>query len=273
VKPPSPPDRHDALKELLGKLGRDFVPVRKSFTQRRNDAGEPIPGPLATIVRRGVASALDQYLLLHARAVGRPTDGSEELDYDVRFSSRVWARLLGLAEDESGRRAVGRNWSALADAKLIKATRKGRNLTITLLREDGTGNPYTRPTTAADPFLKIPHSFWLDGHAAKLRLPGLAMAVIARSLVDWFPLPFDKGPAWYGIGASTVERGLRELRRADLLDSRFAWRKTSLSDTGWTKDTRYALKPPLGPIGRVSRSAPPELLPAESADESLTPDG
>lgn len=235
------------------------MPIRKSFTQLRTEAGDPCPGPLAAIVRRGVPSALSQYTLLHARAAGRP-NGDEGLNYDVRLSARVWARLLGLAEDESGRRAVGRNWRALTELKLVETRRVGRQITVTLLREDGSGNPYTRPKTRTDPYLKIPYDFWLDGHAARLKLPGLALAVIACSLADWFPLPFDKGPAWYGIGSSTVERGLRELRRAGLLDQQYTWRATPLSDTGWTKDMRYRLRSPLGPLGHVAKGTPQELL-------------
>lgn len=258
VKPPPPPSQLDTLAELLGSSRRDFVPIRKTFTQLRTEAGDPLPGALAAIVGRGVASALDQYLLLHARAAGRP-DGAD-INYDVGLSARVWARLLGLAEDESGRRTVGRNWGALVDLKLVNTRRVGRQITATLLREDGSGEPYTRPKTKTDPYLKIPYAFWLDGHAKKLKLPGMALAVIACSLADWFPLPFDKGPAWYGIGSSTVERGLRELRRADLLDQHYTWRQTSLSDTGWTKDMRYRLRPPLGPVGHVAKGTPQELL-------------
>jgi DNA-binding transcriptional ArsR family regulator len=276
LKSPDPPSQIDALTEMLGSSKRDFVPIRKSFVQLRDNEDNPLPGPLATIVRRGVRSELDQLLLLHARAAGRP-DG-DELNYDVGFSARVWARLLGLPEDESGRRTVGRNWKALAEAKLVTIRRVGRQITATPLREDGTEEPYSHPTRTDDRYLKIPYAFWLDGHAAKLRLPGLALAIIACSNADWFPLPFDRGPAWYGIGASTVERGLRELRRADLIEDRFTWRQTALSETGWTKETRYRLCPPLGPTGVHAKGTPQELLslsartsPSPQADSESEP--
>lgn len=258
LKVPKPPPQIDALAELLGSSRRDFVPIRKTFPQLRDAEDTPQPGPLAAIVARGVPSALDQLLLIHARAAGR-LDG-DELNYDVRLSARVWARLLGLDEGESGRRTVGRNLKALEKAKLVKTRRAGRHITVAPLREDGSGEPYSHPKETKDRYLKIPYAFWLDGHAAKLKLPGMALAVIALSNADWFPLPFDKGPTWYGIGASTVERGLRELRRADLIQSTFTWRQTALSDTGWTKDTRYRLLPPLGPIGTNAKGTPPELL-------------
>jgi len=259
------------LIALLGSSQRDFVPIRKTFCQQRNDAGEPVPGPLAAIVNRGVASCLDQYALAHARAVGRP-DG-EQMNYDVGFPARVWARALGLAEDESGRRTVGRNWAALEALKLIETRRVGRQIVVTLLREDGSGEPFTPAKTKADRYLKLPHAFWLDGHAAKLKLPGFAMAIIACSLADWFPLPFSKGPDWYGIGSSTVERGLRELRRADLISAYWTWRKTALSEIGWTKEMRYRLRPPLGPLGHNAKGTPQELLnPFGPASPSLQAD-
>jgi hypothetical protein len=72
--------------------------------------------------------------------------------------------------------------------------------------------------------------------------------------------PRRRGPRWYGIGASTVERGLRELRQASLIESRYVWRKTPLSKTGWTKDTRYRLLAPLGPLGTTGKGTPFEFL-------------
>lgn len=258
LKAPDPPPQIDALTELLGSSHRTFVPIRKGFVQRRDEKDNPLPGPLATVVGRGVGTALEQFLLLHARAAGRP-DG-DGLNYDVGLSARVWARLLGLSEDEAGRRTVGRNWKALAESKLVAVRRVGRRITVTPLREDGSGEPYSHPKATGDRYLKVPYAFWLDGHAATLKLPGLALALIACSSADWFPLPFDRGPSWYGIGASTVERGMRELRRSGLVEARFTWRKTALSDTGWTKETRYRLRPPLGPTGVIAKGTPKGLL-------------
>lgn len=258
-KPSNPPPRLDAVRELLGSSQRKFVPVRKSFTQAKTESGDSAPGPLAGLVTRGVVSALDQYLLLHSRAAGRPEEDGG-LAWDVTLSSRVWARLLGLHEGPSGRRTVGRNWAALRDLKLVSTEPSGRKTAVTLLREDGSGEPYSHPTETGDPYLKIPYSFWLEGHASGLKLPGMAMVVIACSLADWFALPFDKGPEWYGIGSSTVERGLRELKRAGLIEADYVWRSTPLSESGWTKDQRYRLMPPLGPSGKVAKGAPKALL-------------
>jgi len=119
----------------------------------------------------------------------------------------------------------------------------------------------------------LPYGYWLDGHAAQLKLPGKAMLLVAMTLLDWFSLPFAKGPVWYGIGTSTVERGIRELRRSDLLDANLTWKKAPLTTTGWTQDMRYRLRPPFGPVGKVTKGAPTELLPTpESANPSRQAD-
>lgn len=266
VTAPAPPSQHDTLVELLGSSRRDFVPIRKTFLQQRDADGRLTPGPLAKIVRRGVVSALNQYALLHARAAGRP-DG-DKLLYDVGLPAAVWARALGLHEDESGRRTVGRNWRALAELKLVSYRRVGRQIEVTLLREDGSGEAYEAPKTRSDQYLKIPYAFWLDGHAAELKLPGFATVIIARSLADWFVLPYKQAPAWYGIAPSTIERGIRELRAADLLTDYTSWRPTPLSQIGHTQEVRYLLKPPLGPIGTVAKGAPAQLLTSTPATPS-----
>jgi hypothetical protein len=192
--------------------------------------------------------------------------------YDVSLDSRVWARALGLPDDESGLRTVQRNWKALDAAGLVKVRRTSRVLTVTLLHEDGTGAPYTHPGGTRDSrYLKLPYSYWLDGHAARLKLPGKALLLVSCTLSDWFSLPFNKGPVWYGIGASTVERGLRELRRLDLLEHYLAWRKAPLLAQGWTQDMRYRLRQPFGPSGKIAKNAPPELQPLLAAQPADPP--
>lgn len=100
------------------------------------------------------------------------------------------------------------------------------------------------------------------------------MAVIACSLQDGFSLPHSKGPLWYGIGASTVERGFRELRDAGLILQHSGVKAAPLSDTGWTTDMRYVLLPPLGPIGSTAKGAPEQLLSqALAVRDARTPTG
>jgi hypothetical protein len=197
------------------------------------------------------------------------------MQYDVCFESRVWARALGLAEDQTGLRTVQRNWKALEELGLVEVEHSGRLLRVTLLHEDGSGDPYAHPGDVRDSrYIKLPYAYWLEGHADRLKLPGKALLLVACTLPDWFSLPFNKGPHWYGLGASTVERGLRELRRVNILEAHLAWRKAPLLRQGWTQDMRYRLLPPFGPSGKIAKGAPPELLLAlKDADPSPQAEG
>jgi hypothetical protein len=62
-------------------------------------------------------------------------------------------------------------------------------------------------------YFKIPFGYWLDaeGWHTTLSLRGKAALLIALSLPSPFILPTERAPAWYGISADTLERGLYEL--------------------------------------------------------------
>jgi DNA-binding transcriptional ArsR family regulator len=259
-RPPDPPSKAETVADLLASAQRRELPLRHSFLQRSDADGRPAPGALAALVRRGVASTLEQYLLLHARAVGRTDEETKRERHDVYLESRVWGRALGLHADESGLRTVQRNWKVLSDLRLVDLDRSDRHVRVTLLDEDGSGAPYRHPGRKRDGrYLRLPYAYWLDGYADKLRVPGKAMLLVAMQLPDWFSLPFSKGPEWYGIGSSTVERGLRELTQAGFIEVHRSWRKAPLTAQGWTQDWRYRLRSPFGPSGKIAKSAPAEL--------------
>jgi hypothetical protein len=75
---------------------------------------------------------------------------------------------------------------------------------VTLLREDASGEPYFRPLgkSLSDRFLTLNHAFWLDGWRDKLKLPGLAMLLVALHETGpdkpVFQLPAEHAPKWYG---------------------------------------------------------------------------
>jgi hypothetical protein len=220
------------------------TPLRVRFLQQ-SSGSSTAPGPLSRLVRRGRESALDLYLLALTLASSSP--------YDVRRDSRYWARACGLATDASGRAAISRNWRLLADLGLVSITRKGRLANVTILREDGTGAPYTHPGKGAGSrYLQLPFAYWRDGHSERLTLPGKAMLLVALSLPDAFPLPNERGPAWYGLSPSTVERGFRELRRADVLTAKRVPIEAPRAPEGYTIVNLYTLLPPFGPCGQMS---------------------
>lgn len=184
---------------------------------------------------------MEQYLLLLAWASSAP--------FDVRRDSRIWARACGLASDESGRAAVSRNWRFMKSLQLIDVERASRLARVRPLREDGSGEPYTHPGSVRQSYFRLPFEYWTAGHHEVLSLPGKALLLIALTLKDEFTLPADRGPSWYGLSPSTVERGLRELRRSDSLQATRVRVAAPLAPEGYTFVNRYTLCAPYGPKG------------------------
>ena len=117
----------------------------------------------------------------------------------------------------------------------MKRGRSGRRASVTL-REDGSGEPYEHPHRAGDGrWLQLPYAYWLEGYFLSLSLPAKAMLLVALSLQDGFYLPSERADDWYGISPDSADRGLRELRKAALLDADRKWVKNQRSDTGWTE--------------------------------------
>jgi hypothetical protein len=230
------------------------VPIRNSFVQTRRK-NEPVPGPLASLVRRGRDLTLEQYLLARAWASGG--------EFDLLKHPKVWGRALGLPDDIAARRLIQRNWTALAEMKLIHKERRGRLLKITILSEDGFGDPYRHPGSGAKDqrrrYIQLPFEYWSSGYYRTLTLPSKAVLLIGMTLGDWFWLPSRHAAAWYGISASTIERGLRELKRAGVLEARWIWKEQLLAPEPLAREHYYRLKPPFGPRGWFAKGAPDEL--------------
>lgn len=252
--------RQDTITTILEESERPNLPLRVSFLQLRKGTRVE-PGPLSVLVRRGRPGTLEQYLLGLTLAVGG--------EHDVRRDSRVWARAVVGRDDDAARRTISRNWALLRDLGLVRVERSGRLARVTFLREDGSGEAYTHPgQRGGTHYLRLPFDYWLDGWYDRLSLPGKALLLIALSHGDFFGLPPEKGPDWYGMSRSTVDRGLRELRRAKILEARMAAKKAPLAPLGYTIQNFYRLKPPFGPIGKFSKGAPEDLV--ASFTESTT---
>ena len=255
MESPPQPKRDQVLRAILDASGRQSVPIRTAFVQQRVASGLAEPGPLASLVRRGRDSTLEQYLVLHAWASAG--------DFAVVRDARIWARALGLDDGEKGRRAVGRNWTALQDMKLVETSRRGRLVRAQLLREDGSGSPYgAHPGLGpkSDPYLQLPYEYWLGGYHERLTLPGRAVLLIALTLGDWFPLPTRRGPDWYGISRASLERGLQQARKESILEMQYAFKDAPLAPQGYTRENFFRLLPPFGPRGTLSRGAHPRFM-------------
>ena len=228
---------YDTVKALLDRSKRRAAPIRRSFLQQGGQ-DEPKAGPLANLVRRHDKRALDLYLLILAAASAEP--------YDVRHHSAVWSRML-YREESAGRVAVSKTLARLEKTyHLIERQRVSRLTRIILLREDGSGEPYTHPATGqpAEPYLQLPHKYWLKEWNRKLTLPGKAVLLIALSLRAGFLLPAEYAKDWYGISADTVQAGLRELRNYGLLDYQIKYKLAPLTPQGFSSERRYSLQSP-----------------------------
>jgi hypothetical protein len=249
---PQPLSRKTTIEGFLAASKRptQTIPLRYSFVQIRTKSGKAVPGPLADLVRRGRGSTLEQFLLLHALASGG--------EFDVKAQARVWARALGLSDDDAGRRTVGRNWRILSQLNLVHTERAGREIRATKLREDGSGDPYSHPGEGeAERYMQIPFSLWSDEHHLVLDVPGKAVLMIAMTLGDWFSLPTRQGPAWYGLSRSTMERGFKNAQVAGVIEVRAEFKDAPLAPEGYTLENYYRLLPPFGPCGKLAKSAHP----------------
>lgn len=230
-------DPQKTIEALLEASKRDHLPLAKSFVQKRNEDGRGCPGVLSMFVSQHAERALRQYLLLHSVASGG--------DWDAAYPSQVWARGLRLDErEESARNSVSRNWAWLERIRLIQRGRAGRKAKITLFYDDGSGDPYCHPhhRKPQERFLKLPYAFWRQRWDAKLDLAATSVLLI---LLHEKPGPVeliaDRMPAWYGISASTFEKGAQTLRGHDLLERRRDHVDAPLSETGFTYVYRYRL--------------------------------
>ncbi len=239
-KRPAPVTGGETRAALLARAKRPAVPLRKVFVQQPQSA-ESRPGPLAPFVTAGDLRGLRAYLMI----VAASSNTNEQGDWTTELDSLVWARLFDAhkdAERAAARTAAWRTLGRLKAKGLIECTRtKGSmKIAVTLLREDGTGQPYTRPGVAdRDAYLQLPTAFWTKGFDEKVSLPGLAMLLAICAARSWAAFPAEWMPGWYGWFADTTLRGLKNLREHGLIEQRERFKKAELTAPGSTLFYEY----------------------------------
>ncbi|MDA0163150.1 hypothetical protein OM076_22945 [Solirubrobacter ginsenosidimutans] len=176
--------------------------------------------------------ALQLYLLLHCVARADPWHGW--------LPAMAWARALDKTQP-GAEATISRNWSWLESERLIRSDRYKRLRRVFLLREDGSGTEYTRPTGN---YFTLPLAYFLDEWHQKLSLSGTVVLLIARDLQVPFQLRKEHASGWYGVSADTLQRGIDELRDHGLLSitpKRIAAPRTR---QGWTMVNEYRLLAP-----------------------------
>lgn len=247
-----PATSNDTVDAIAGSTQRDAFPLRRAFLQQKQ-GGKSTPGPLASFVAAGDRTGLLLYCLAVTKASKSP--------WDVSLHSAVWARALGLTNPtgQAARGRVSKTWSRLVNRKLVSRSRRQRMAEFTLLREDGSGEDYARPTSN---FINVPHSLWTEGPEGErwyrvLDLPELTFLLIGLSNLDFFPLPAERGPEYYGISADTIQRGYHGLRKKGLLTVDKKRILAPLAPEGVTYENRYTLQGPFGPRGKASTAVSP----------------
>ncbi|MDG6108814.1 hypothetical protein Daura_06135 [Dactylosporangium aurantiacum] len=237
---PATPTGPQTRAALLQRAGRKAVPLRKVFVQLPQGSPSPRHGMLAPFATAGDLRGMRAYLMVLAASSGQGEGGrTTELD------SLVWARLFDVhlhAEDSAARTAAWRTLLRLQTKQLLTCTRTrgSRRISVTLLREDGSGAPYTRPgVTDKDAYLQLPLAFWLKGFDGKMTMPSLAMLLTVCSARSWEDYPAERMPDWYGWSADTTERGLKTLLELNLIERRPRFKSAPLTPTGATKFYEY----------------------------------
>ncbi|MFH9297577.1 hypothetical protein [Streptomyces sp. NPDC017520] len=227
----------DTRTAILRRSIRANVPLRKAFVQAPRTAASR-HGPLCEFVTGRDLRGLKAYLLIVA-ACSNGTAG-----WTTRHDSAVWARMMDIdrtATEQAARTGAWRALRRLQQRNLISCGRSGTTITVTLLREDGSGSPYERPLgkTEEDLYLQIPSAFWTRGYDERVDLPSLALLLVILREKNWSKFPAEKAPKWYGWSADTHERGLKGLLGLGLVERRKEFRKAPLAPSGFTMAYQY----------------------------------
>lgn len=227
---------------LLYRSNRTYAPLPSYFVQNPNRKLKDRSAPLGEFVKNGDLRGLRAFLFLHAII----SSGEGDNGWSTTLPLAVWARVFDTTKTASNRSsstAATKVLTRLVNRKLIDRARTGRarTITVTLLRPDGSGLPYSRPDGKVDKFIKLSNKFWTDGWFDKLDMPATAMLLVALHEKPGFELPAEHVPAWYGWSADTAERGLRTLVKEGLLEVRKRIKTAPLSPTGVTEVNVYTL--------------------------------
>jgi hypothetical protein len=244
----APATEDETRAHLLRRSNRTYAPLPSCFVQNPDRKLKDRSAPLGEFVKNGDLRGLRALLFLHAII----SSGEGDNGWSTTLPLAVWARVFDTTKTASNRSsstAATKVLTRLVDRKLIDRARTGRarTITVTLLRPDGSGLPYTRPDGKVDKFIKLNNEFWTDGWFDKLDMPATAMLLVALHEKPGFELPTEHVPAWYGWSADTAERGLKTLVKEGLLEVRKRIKTAPLSPTGATEVNVYTLVGTLTP--------------------------
>lgn len=268
---------HEAIAHLFSDARRRVIPVRRAFVQTPpGPRGVPRAGVLAKLVTDRQQVALDLLLL---RLALEPIIGPDD-----PIQGQVWARLL-----DKTPATISRTWQVLDQLGLV---RRIPHRPVELLREDGSGKPYSHPGAAGDrqPYFGLPRRYWTDGWHTELGMPGKAILLILlaetnQSSSQTLHAATEKIGDYYGISTTTARRGIDELKEHSLLGERWTQVPAPRSPLGHTLQADRWLKNPFswayrdqarkmdqGEAGRRRIPPPPAAAPVDGGTPAGTPD-
>lgn len=252
----------ETRRTLLRGQARGYTQVRNLLVQipEKDEAGSR-----ASVLARAVTDRRRRELLLYLLLLGSwPVVDyhQERMEPEARrapLPSNVWIRAL----TEPGRpamkpSALSTAWSNLTGMRLVERKRKKRATWVSPCREDGTGQPYRKPTGGGGResyYFILPDEFWHSGLFAKLTLPGLAMFLLflkETSDAREFQITTEHIEAWYGISRRSAQNGIDDLEAHGILFKRYERVSEPLSAVGFTDRIHYRL---LGEYSYESRAA------------------
>jgi hypothetical protein len=205
-------------KIYLGRAKSGYTKVRHSFIQDFGvGTGGSKPGMLGNFGRNHRAAVLYLALLTNWPWLFREAEP---------LPSGAWIRFLSCDGGSAltwTEQSLSHAWKTLEALGLIERPRKGRLLDVQPRREDGKA-AYSPPTGKdGDLYWVLPDDFWTKQLHGILSWPALSVLLIllketnGRQVAE---LSVDRAMRYYGIGRTTAEKGLSELRdKHFLLDS------------------------------------------------------
>lgn len=230
--------------DLLKWTGRGYTVARHVLVELPNsETNRPsVLGPMVSDRKHRSLQLLLLVLTLQPLLQAREDKG------ELPLTAAVYARALTTEK--------GRQWTpsyvsaALRDLEqrgLIERRRLPHGLVILPRREDGQAD-YTKPGRVKDDrwetYFVLPPEFWIDEWFERLSLPGLAMLLVIASETSNKPtvwLTNKKAAEWYGMSERTIQAGITDLKKNELVEVDIQWVKASGSTIGATDHHHYSL--------------------------------
>jgi hypothetical protein len=225
----------DTRQAIVRRTGRGYTPVRHVFVQKHD--GPQRASTLARFCRNRKKRALVLYLLL--LTMWKPEASP--------YRSEFWLRALDVADGNVtwSKSSLSTSWTSLVDMGLAARTRTRRMAKLVARREDGE-EEYSLPDgkRIPDRYFVLPGEFWTEKWFDELSLPAICvLLVLLKETNDQeeIHLTYEQFDTWYGISASSAQKGLGELEDAGLVSVRPHRLKAAFSAKGFTLHLYYRL--------------------------------